>query len=145
MSWGVDRGALEAGRDEMLSRVAQRWAHPWLEQLGRAHRWLDEEEDAVRCFREAAEDVERRIEDRGRGDAHSRGQTGSLLRLAGEREAAAEWFARALEGTRESDAIDVAAYCYLLDDPRAALAAAATRGGALAAVGDRRGAGQGAE
>ncbi|MCP9491753.1 MAG: hypothetical protein MSC31_18045 [Solirubrobacteraceae bacterium MAG38_C4-C5] len=125
MSWGVDRATLEAGRDEAANEVAANPCSRALERLGRAHLWLDELEPAAACFREAAQDVERRVEAGGRGDAASRGQTGTLLRLAGEHAAAAQWFARALEDTREDAILDMAAYCYLLDDQQAALAAAA--------------------
>lgn len=125
MSWGVDRATLEEGREEKLEEVARERSHHALEGLGRAHRWLDDLEAAVDCFREAAQDVERRIESRGRGDADSRGRIGSLLRLAGDHAASAQWFTRALEGTREDEVTHVAAYCYLLEDPESALAAVA--------------------
>lgn len=123
MSWGLDRSALLEGRQEAAERVA---ANPWshaLECLGRAHRWLDEVQEGERRLREAAVASERDADKHGRQDAGTLGRIGSLWRLAGEREAAAPWFARPLADTREDDVIDVAAYCYLLDDLQAVRAA----------------------
>jgi hypothetical protein len=128
MAWGIDRKGLEAGREEMRARVAERASHRVLEQLARAHRWLDEEEEARRRFREAAADLEQRIEVPGRGDAASRGRTGGLLRQAGEEEAARVWFERALASldvASPRDAGRVAALRFLLGDPEGALVAAA--------------------
>ena len=128
MAWGIDRHELEAGREEMRARAAERASHRVLEQLARAHRWLDEDEEARRRFREAAADLEERIEARGRGDAWSRGRTGGLLLQAGEPEAARRWFGRALESldvASPRDANRVAALRYLLGDPEGALVAAA--------------------
>ena len=128
MAWGVDRHELEAGRDEMRGLAAERASHHVLEQLARAHRWLDEDEEARRRFREAAADLEERIEARGRGDASSRGRTGGLLQQAGEVEAARAWFGRALASldvASPRDANRVAPLRYLLGDPEGALVAAA--------------------
>jgi tetratricopeptide (TPR) repeat protein len=119
MAWRLDRATLEAGRDEMLQRVAERPVHRLLEQLARAHLWLDEVDEARRRFREAAADLEERIEKADRGDASSRGRRGGLLRMAGDPEAARPWFERALAETR--DVGHAAALRYLLGDPRGAL------------------------
>jgi tetratricopeptide (TPR) repeat protein len=128
MPWGLDRRTLEAGRDEKAALVAEDpWHHP-LEELARAHRWLDEDTEARRRFGEAAADLEASFEARGRGDALSRGRTGGLLLQAGEPAAASEWFERALASldvASPRDANRVAALRYLLGDPEGALVAAA--------------------
>ena len=127
MSWGIDRHELETGRDDMRALAAERASHHMLEQLARAHRWLDEDEQARRRFREAAAELEASLESRG-GDASSRGRTGGLLRQAGEEEAARAWFERALASldvASPRDANRVAALRYLLGDPEGALVAAA--------------------
>lgn len=124
-SWGVDRPMLEEGRDDAAGEVA---ANPWshaLERLGRAHLWLDEIIEGRGRLREAAAAAESDARERGRGDAHTCGRTGTLLRLAGDHAAAAQWFTRALEDTREDEVMHVSAYCYLLEDPGSALAAVA--------------------
>jgi hypothetical protein len=122
MAWGLDRAALERGRAEAAAQVAQdAWHHP-LEQLARAHRWLDEDDEAVVRFREAAADLEESIEAAGRGDAASRGRTGGLLRMAGDGDAARGWFERALQSGPVAG--DEAALRYLLGDAQGALAAA---------------------
>jgi hypothetical protein len=128
MTWGTDRHELEAGREEMRALAAERASHRVLEQLARAHRWLDEDEEARRRFRDAAGDLEARIEARGRGDALSRGRTGGLLLQAGEPDAARRWFERALDSLEVAsprDANRVAALRYLLGDPEGTLVAAA--------------------
>ena len=128
MAWAIDRHELEAGREEMRALAAERASHRVLEQLARAHRWLDEDEEARRRFRDAAADLEERIEARGRGDAWSRGRTGGLLLQAGEPAAARRWFERALESldvASPRDANRAAALRYLLGDPEGALVAAA--------------------
>src|SRR5215207_9178262 len=128
MPWGLDRRTLEAGRDEKAALVAgDPWHHP-LEELGRAHRWLDEDEAGRRRFGEAAADLEASFEARGRGDALSQGRTGGLLLLAGEPDAARTWFERALaslDAASPREANRVAALRYLLGDPEGALVAAA--------------------
>ena len=122
MAWGLDRAALERGRDKAAEQVAQdAWHHP-LEQLARAHRWLDEDGEAARRFREAAADLDESIEAAGRGDAASRGRTGGLLRMAGDDSAARGWFERALE-SGPAPGEEAALRC-LLGDPRGALEAA---------------------
>ena len=124
MAWGIGPDELEAGRDEMRALAAERASHHVLEQLARAHRWLDDDEAARRRFRQAAADLEAR----GRGDASSRGRTGGLLRQAGEEEAARTWFERALgslDVASPRDANRVAPLRYLLGDPEGALVAAA--------------------
>ena len=119
MAWGVDRRTLERGRDKAAEQVAQdAWHHP-LEQLARAHRWLDENDEAARRFREAAADLEQSIEAAGRGDAASRGRTGGLLRMAGDGDAARGWFERALQSGPGPG--EEAALRYLLGDARGAL------------------------
>ena len=122
MAWGLDRAALERGRVKAAEQVAQdAWHHP-LEQLARAHRWLDEEDEAARRFREAAADLEDSIEAAGRGDAASRGRTGGLLRMAGDGDAARGWFERALQsGPGHGEQV---ALLYLLGDERGARDAA---------------------
>jgi hypothetical protein len=128
MPWGLDRRTLEAGRDEKAALVAEDpWHHP-LEELARAHRWLDEDTEARRRFGEAAADLEASFEARGRGDALSRGRTGGLLLQAGDPSAASEWFERALASldvASPRDANRVAALRYLLGNPEGALVAAA--------------------
>lgn len=122
MAWGLDRSALERGRDEVAAEVAKdAWHHP-LEQLARAHRWLDEEDEAAGRFGEAAADLEQSIEAAGRGDAASRGRTGGLLLMAGSGYAARGWFERALQSG--PGAGEEAALRYLLGDERGALEAA---------------------
>ena len=128
MAWGIDRRGLEAGREEMRALAAERASHRVLEQLARAHQWLDEDEQARRYFREAAADLEERIEARGRGGAASRGRTGGLLHQAGQEEAARAWFERALgslDAASPRDANEVATLRYLLGDAEGALVAAA--------------------
>jgi tetratricopeptide (TPR) repeat protein len=126
MAWGIDRAALQRGRDEKAAQVAQdAWHHP-LEQLARAHRWLDEEDEATRRFAEAAADLEESIEAAGRGDAASRGRTGGLLRMAGNGYAARGWFDRALKSGPVPG--DEAALRYLLGDEQGALEAAQRAG-----------------
>ena len=73
MAWGIDRHGLEAGRDEMRARVAERASYRALKQLARATAGLGEDEEALTPLREAAADLEQRIEARGRGDSLSRG------------------------------------------------------------------------
>ena len=127
MAWGIDRGRLEAGREEMRAQAAARPSHHVLEQLARAHRWLGEEEQARRRFRDAAADLEQRIEARGRGDASSRGRTGGLLHLAGDEDVARAWFERALaslDAASPREADRVASLRYLLGDPWGAREAA---------------------
>ena len=128
MAWGLDRAQLEAGREEMRARAEERPTHRVLEQLARAHRWLDEDDEARQRFRAAAADLDERIEQRGRGSAHRRGQTGGLLRLAGDDEAARDWLERALgslDAASPSDAGQVAELRYLLGDDAGAQEAAA--------------------
>lgn len=127
MAWGLDRTELVAGREEMRAQAQERPTHRTLEQLARAHRWLDEEEHARRRFREAAADLDERIERQGRGSAHRRGQTGGLLRLAGDDEAARGWLERALgslDAAAPGDAGLVAELRYLLGDDAGAQEAA---------------------
>jgi tetratricopeptide (TPR) repeat protein len=119
MTWGLDRATLQAGRDEMAELVAEEASHYRLEQLARAHRWLGEDDEARRRFREAAEDLEASIETPGRGDAWSRGRTGGFLRLAGDDDGARAWFQRALDSGPIAS-VDEAALLYLLSDPVAA-------------------------
>jgi hypothetical protein len=122
MTWGLDRATLQAGRDETAELVAEKPSHYRLEELARAHRWLDEDEEARRRFREAADDLEARFETPGGGDAWSRGRTGGFLLLAGDDDAARAWFQRALDSGPRT-AVDEAALLYLLGDPVAAMEA----------------------
>jgi tetratricopeptide (TPR) repeat protein len=96
MAWPPTSADLSQARDELEERVAERPKARLLEPLARTHRWLDEREEASRRYREAAEDVQRVLERRGREDALRIAQVGSLLWRASAGEEAQPWFERAL-------------------------------------------------
>ena len=58
MSWGVNLEDVARARDALLAEVAEHPNNHPLERLARAHRWLEEEDEARRRFREAAEQLE---------------------------------------------------------------------------------------
>jgi len=127
MAWGLTLDALATQRNEAIVKAQREPVHRSFEQLGRAHRWLDEGEEARRWFRAAAADLDERIEQRGRGSADRRGQTGALLRLAGEDADARRWLQWAMEtsaGDSDGQLADRAAWTYLLGDREGCLESA---------------------
>ena len=129
MAWALTLDGLAAQRDEAIARAEKHASHMAFEGLARAHRWLGEEAEARRWFRAAAEDLDARIERPGRGDASSRGQTGVLLRLAGDEAGARhwlEWAVATVSTEYEGGRADLAAWKYLLGDADGCLAAIAT-------------------
>ena len=128
MSWGVNLDDLAAARDALLADVAERPGSDALERLARAHRWLGEEDEARRRFRDAADAARAALERWGREDVSAIGRVGSLLLRGGDEVAAEPWLERAARGQPGRD--DAAALSYLRGDldgavanARAALAA----------------------
>ncbi len=90
----ISRADLERARDDLSRRVE---ADPWwapLEQLARTHRWLGEEDEARRRFREAATDE-------AALDTVRAARVAALLWLAREPELARPWLDRALDDELE--------------------------------------------
>lgn len=112
------REDFERARDELLQEVAGRPKARLLERLARAHRFLGEEDEAVRRFREAAADVQRVLERQGREDTYRIALVAALLHLAGDDDAARPWVERALRTERDPGRI--AALAYMTGDDDAA-------------------------
>ena len=96
MAWPPTRDDLERAREELRKEVD---GDPWwgpCEQLGRTHRWLDEDAEAARRFREAVADLEDALRGHGRGDGHQIAQVACLLWLSGDADEARPWAERAL-------------------------------------------------
>jgi tetratricopeptide (TPR) repeat protein len=122
MAWPPTVANLERARDELRKQAED---DPWwgpLEQLGRTHRWLDEDAEASRRFREAAADLEDALRSHGREDGYQIAQVACLLWLAGDGDGARPWAERAL---RTGPARNVAAAMHYLagDHERAAAVA----------------------
>ena len=119
MAWPPKPADLERARGKLAVEVDE---DPWwspLERLARTHRWLGEDDEAARRFREAAADVEDALREHGREDTYQIAQVASLLWLAGDHDAARPWIERAL---RADPALNVAAALHHLagDHDRAA-------------------------
>lgn len=112
MAWPPTRASLERARDELERHAAERPKARVLEPLARTHRWLGEDEEASRRFREAAEDVRAVLERHGREDGPRLSQVGSLLVRAGDAASARPWLERALRSERGAGRL--AALYYLL-------------------------------
>jgi tetratricopeptide (TPR) repeat protein len=98
MAWGLEHAQLVAERDAANERVQQRPGLASNQRLGRAHRWLDEEDQARRAFAGGAEHFRTRVLAEGRGDsAGAMTEYGHLLRGAGDLDAARDAYTRALE------------------------------------------------
>ncbi|HET8952505.1 MAG TPA: hypothetical protein VFN44_18420 [Solirubrobacteraceae bacterium] len=113
MAWPPTRADLERAR-EALRKQAE--ADPWwgpLEQLGRTHRWLDEQAEASRRFREAVADLEDALRGHGREDGYQIAQVACLLWVAGDGGEARPWAERAL---RTGPARNVAAAMHYLTE-----------------------------
>jgi tetratricopeptide (TPR) repeat protein len=120
VSWGVTLDDVAAARDALLAEVGERrGSHP-LERLARAHRWLGDEDEARRRFREAAAAAQAALERWGREDVSAIGRIGSLLLRAGDEAAAQSWLERAARGQPRRD--DAAALSYLRGDLDGAVA-----------------------
>ena len=103
MTWGINLEELARGRDEVAKRVADTpRSHP-LEQLARAHRWLEEEDAARRRFAEAARACEAEGQAHDRADVAQLGRIGSLWLLAGQADAGRPWLERALKAESRPD------------------------------------------
>ncbi len=111
MSWGVNLEDVARARDALLAEVAEHPNHHPLERLARAHRWLEEEDDARRRFREAAEQLETVLYRWAREDTGSISRIGSLLWRARDAGGARPWFERAARTQRRAD--DIAEVGYL--------------------------------
>jgi hypothetical protein len=120
MSWGVNLDELAAARDALIARVAERPTGHALEQLARAHAWLGEAAAARRRYREAADVEAENLCRWKREDASRIGRIGSLLRRAGDPDAARPWLARALQSEDRDDRL--AGLRYLIGDREAAIA-----------------------
>jgi hypothetical protein len=119
VSWGVNLEDLAAARDALQAEVAEHpRSHP-LERLAHAHHWLGEEDAARRRYREAADDVENALYRWAREDAYAIARIGSLLRRAGDHDAALQWFERAARAETQPDAL--ARLAYLRGDDGAAI------------------------
>jgi tetratricopeptide (TPR) repeat protein len=96
MPWALDPAALVAAREEAAAQAVEFGGNTAYQRLGRAHRWLDEDEPARSAFAEAAADLQALIE-RGRGkNASTFQKLGHLLRLAGDADSARAAFGQAL-------------------------------------------------
>lgn len=119
MAWQLTAKALASQRDKAMAKAEEHADHLAYEPLARAHRWLDEEEPARRWFRAAAEDVDASVEQPGRGNYPSRGQTGTLLWLAGDEPGGRHWLEWAIASSpvdSDGQLADIAAWRYLLSD-----------------------------
>ena len=108
MSWGVNLDDVARARDALLAEVAEHPNNHPLERLARAHRWLEEEDEARRRFREAAEQLETVLYRWAREDTDSISRIGSLLWRARDPDGARPWFERAARTqTRPGDIAEV--------------------------------------
>jgi hypothetical protein len=119
MSWGVNLAAVARARDALLAEVAEHPSNHPLERLARAHRWLGEEDEARRRFRQAAAHAENVLYRWAREDTGTISRIGSLLWRARDPDAARPWFERATQTQRRPD--DRAETAYLTGDDRRAL------------------------
>ena len=118
MTFTFTRADLEAERDTAAAQAEERPGKAKLQRLGRAHRWLDDEDGARAAFRAGAEYMQANVFAKGRSEnATGWLEYGLLLRGAGELDAAAEYFARALDVVDEADTVRRAQLRYLLDQP----------------------------
>jgi tetratricopeptide (TPR) repeat protein len=116
LTFTFTRAELEAEREEAAARVAERPGKVSYQRLGRAHRWLDDEDAAREAFREGAAYMKANVLEKGRSqNAAGWLEYGLLLRAAGDAEAR-EWFTRALEA-EGADSVRRAQLRYLLGQP----------------------------
>src|SRR5829696_7851643 len=116
MAWTFELADVVAARDEAARDAAEFADSLAFERLGRAYLWLDEEEEARRSFRMAADDMREGVIDAGRA-THSPAwaEYGHLLRRAGDEAAAREAYEQALHMVDERrDATRAAELRYLL-------------------------------
>lgn len=122
MAWMITSAQLEAERDAAAERVQERPGKVSYQRLGRALRWLDEEDAAREAFRDGATYMKTNVLDQGRSDnAAGWAEYGHLLRNAGDLDAAREAYQRALERLDDEASVRGAQLRYLLgQDPGAA-------------------------
>jgi tetratricopeptide (TPR) repeat protein len=115
MTWTFTHAELEAERDAVAARASERPGKVTYQRLGRALRWLDEEDAARAAFRAGADYMRDNVLAKGRLD-NATGWTeyGHLLRNAGDRDAARVEFARALEQRGDEQSEHAAQLRYLL-------------------------------
>ena len=117
------REQLEQARDDAEQAVAGRPRARLIEPLARIHRWLGEDEQSDRRFREAAADVEAVLDRHPeREDVSRMALVASLLWLAGDADAARPWIERALRGGIGPN-VGAALHYLAGDDERAAAVA----------------------
>jgi hypothetical protein len=119
MAWTFTRAELEADRDRAAAEAAEYPNKVDNQQLGRALRWLDEDEAAVReAYRGGAEAMQANVFGKGRSqNAAGWREYGHLLRGAGDQDGAREYFARAVEQLGDEPSVRAAELRYLLGKP----------------------------
>lgn len=118
MTFTFTRAELEAELEDAAARVAERPGKVTYQRLGRAHRWLDDEDAAREAFREGAAYMKANVLDKGRSDTAAGWlEYGLLLRHAGEEDAAREAFERALGKLDEPASVRGAQLRFLLGQP----------------------------
>ncbi len=95
MPYALSHDDLVAAREEAKRDVEQYGGNTAYQRLGRAHLWLDEDDEARRAFQAAADDMRERVIERGRGNPKTWHKYGLLLARAGDEAGAREAFKEA--------------------------------------------------
>jgi hypothetical protein len=119
MAWTFTRAQLEADRDKAAAEAAGYPNKVDNQQLGRALRWLDENDAAIQeAFRGGAAAMQANVFAKGRSqNAAGWREYGHLLLGAGEDATAREYFERALTELGDEQSARAAELRYLLGKP----------------------------